>query len=150
MDNEFVINNALDENLSQAQTNENALENNAGNAELDVLFDEIDEVKQDALKEIVAEHEEVLNSDNVEDIAENATLASMNLSAEETKPRAVGVYVKVDKDGFVTDVRGDLFIDNFDGWEKIDEGAGDRYVHAQACYFDTPLVDDLGNFQVKL
>lgn len=145
MDNEFMVNDVLEENLSQAETNENA-----GDAELDVLFDDIDEVKQDIQEEISAAEDETFYDDNAEEIAKNATPANTNLSAGETKHRAVGVYVKVDEEGFVTDVRSDLFIANFDGWQKIDEGDGDRFVHAQACYFDTPLVDDLGNFQIKL
>lgn len=142
MDNEFVINNAFDENLNQVEVNENAIESNANNAELDVLFDEI--------KEEQVVQGETLNSDNDAENIENETPANNDLSAAETKPRAVGVYVKVNEEGFVTDVRSDLFIENFDGWKKIDEGDGDKFVHAQACYFDKPLVDDLGNFQVKL
>lgn len=149
MDNEFMVNDEFKENLSQAETNENALEKNAGDAELDVLFDEIDEVKQDATEEILAVQDETFSDDNAEEIVENEMPASTGIGVE-TKPRAVGVYVKVNEEGFVTDVRSDLFIDNFDGWIKIDEGDGDRFVHAQACYFDTPLVDNLGNFQVKL
>lgn len=62
----------------------------------------------------------------------------------------VGVYVKVDESGFVTDVGSDVFIEDLDGWIKIDEGVGDRFVHAQTQYYDSPLIDFAGNFKFKL
>lgn len=61
----------------------------------------------------------------------------------------VGVYIKVNDAGFITDVSSDLFLDNLDGWIKIDEGEGDRFVHAQSSYFDSPLVDEFGNYLLK-
>ncbi len=64
--------------------------------------------------------------------------------------RKTGVYVKVNSEGFITDVNSDIFITNFDGWIKIDEGEGDRFDHAQALYFDTPLIDELGNYTQKM
>lgn len=64
--------------------------------------------------------------------------------------RKTGVYVKVNSEGFITEVNSDIFITNFDGWIKIDEGEGDRFDHAQALYFDTPLIDELGNYTQKM
>lgn len=64
--------------------------------------------------------------------------------------RKTGVYVKLNSAGFVTEVGSDIFIDNLDGWTKIDEGEGDRFVHAQTQYFDTPIVDELGHYKYKL
>lgn len=63
--------------------------------------------------------------------------------------RKVGVYVKTNEDGFITEVNSDLFIENLDGWQKIDEGEGDRFVHAQSSYFDEPLIDLFGNYRYK-
>lgn len=64
--------------------------------------------------------------------------------------RKIGVFVKVDNDGFIIDVNNDIHIKDFDGWIKIDEGEGYRFSHAQACYFDTPLIDEFGNLTHKL
>lgn len=61
----------------------------------------------------------------------------------------VGVYIKVNDAGFITDVNSDLFLNNLDGWIKIDEGEGDRFVHAQSSYFASPLVDEFGNYLLK-
>ena len=64
--------------------------------------------------------------------------------------RPIGVYVKVDGDGFVTDVSSDIFITNFEGWQKIDEGYGDRFAHAQSQYFEKKLFDENGRPLVRL
>lgn len=62
--------------------------------------------------------------------------------------RKVGVYIKVNSQGFITDVGSDVFIENLEGWQKIDEGEGDKYVFAQTQYFGT-LVDEKGNYKFK-
>lgn len=62
--------------------------------------------------------------------------------------RKVGVYVKVDKQGFITDINSDVFISDFDDWQKIDEGVGDKYVYAQTQYFGS-LVDEEGDYIYK-
>lgn len=64
--------------------------------------------------------------------------------------RKTGVYVKINSDGFITDVNSDIFIDNLEGWTKIDEGEGDKYDHAQSQYFDSPLIDEFGNYTHKM
>lgn len=56
---------------------------------------------------------------------------------ESLKP--IGVYAKYDENGNIIEVNSDIFIKNFDGWTKIDEGYGDRYAHAQSQYFNEPL-----------
>lgn len=61
----------------------------------------------------------------------------------------IGVYVKVNEDGFITDVNSDIFITNFTGWQKIDEGYGDKFAHAQSNYFEMPLIDEQGKYQIK-
>lgn len=53
--------------------------------------------------------------------------------------KPIGVYAKYDENGNIIEVNSDIFIKNFDGWTKIDEGYGDRYAHAQSQYFNEPL-----------
>lgn len=62
--------------------------------------------------------------------------------------RKVGVYIKVNDLGYIIDVGSDVFIKDLEGWQKIDEGEGDKYVFAQTQYFGT-LVDEKGNYKFK-
>lgn len=62
----------------------------------------------------------------------------------------VGVYVKTNAQGYITEVKSDFFDKNLEGYIKIDEGEGDRYVYAQSCYFEEPLCDSNGEFRYKL
>ena len=63
--------------------------------------------------------------------------------------KKVKVYVKVNTEGFITDINSDVFLKNFDGWTEYDEGEGDRFVHAQTSYFENSIVDDFGNYNYK-
>ena len=72
------------------------------------------------------------------------------IGLEEVNDMPIGVYVKVNDEGFITDVDSEIFISNFDGWTKIDEGYGDKYAHAQSQYFDSPLIDENGNYLIKI
>ena len=49
--------------------------------------------------------------------------------------KKIKVYVKRDKNGNIIEVESELFIKNFEGWEYLDEGYGDKYAHAQNLYF---------------
>ena len=53
---------------------------------------------------------------------------------EYVEPRPIGVYVKRDVNGRVVEINSELFIDDLTGWEKIDEGFGDKFAHAQSQY----------------
>ena len=64
------------------------------------------------------------NLEIIEDIAD----------VEEVKLRPIGVYVKRDKNGKVIQINSEIFIEDLTGWEKIDEGFGDKYAHAQSLY----------------
>ena len=68
---------------------------------------------------------------------------------QQTTDKPIGVYVLVDDQGFITDINSDLFIKDFEKWIKIDEGYGDKYAHAQSCYFDS-LVDENGKYCHKI
>ncbi len=61
----------------------------------------------------------------------------------------ISVYIKTNSDGYITEVGSDIFIKDFTGWIKIDEGDGDKYAHAQSQYFDKPLVSENGNYNYK-
>lgn len=61
----------------------------------------------------------------------------------------ISVYIKTNSDGYITEVGSDIFIKDFTGWIKIDEGDGDKYAHAQSQYFGKPLVDEFGNYNYK-
>ena len=50
------------------------------------------------------------------------------------EPVPIGVYVKRASNGKVLEINSDIFIEDFEGWEKIDEGFGDKYAHAQTQY----------------
>ena len=49
------------------------------------------------------------------------------------------VFVMADEAGTIVNINSSAFLENTDGWIKIDEGAGDKYHHAQNNYLDKPL-----------
>ena len=53
---------------------------------------------------------------------------------QDCSPRPIGVYVRRNSTGKIIEINSDLFIDDLTGWEKIDEGFGDRFAHAQNLY----------------
>lgn len=69
---------------------------------------------------------------------------------EEIKEEPIKVYVKVNADGYITEINSEIFIKDFTGWIEIDKGYGDKFSHAQSQYFDKPLVNDDGSFNYKL
>lgn len=60
------------------------------------------------------------------------------------------VYARVDDKWRVLEVGSSAFIRDLDGWVEIDQGAGDRYQHAQANYLTSPLFDMRGICRYKL
>ena len=58
--------------------------------------------------------------------------------------RNISVYIRTNTSGKVTAVNSSVFIENTEGWLKIDEGIGDKYAHAQGNYFEKPLIDEKG------
>jgi hypothetical protein len=66
----------------------------------------------------------------------------------EDKP--VAVYAKPDADGNIIAINSGVFLGGDpDGWVKIDEGSGDRYVHAQGNYFPDGILDPRGVYLYK-
>lgn len=66
----------------------------------------------------------------------------------ENKP--ISVYVKTDETGRVIGINSDAFLPSLDGWQKVDEGHGDRFHHAQGNYLDLPLTDENGVYRYEL
>lgn len=60
------------------------------------------------------------------------------------------VYVRTDTEGRIIEINSSAFLQNTAGWTQVDEGAGDRYHHAQGNYFPAPLRDDCGICRYKL
>lgn len=54
------------------------------------------------------------------------------------------VFVELDKNDRITNVNSSAFLSDTTGWLQIDEGAGDRYHHAQNNYFPKPKYDERG------
>ena len=54
------------------------------------------------------------------------------------------VYVEIDERNRITNINSSGFLSLENGWIKIDEGVGDRYLHAQNNYFPSPLYDERG------
>ena len=84
-----------------------------------------------------------------ETLQETTQESEQEISKSQEERKAIGVFVKVNEDGFVTDVGSDVFIKDLDGWLKIDEGLGDKFAHAQSLYFDEPLINEKGEYTQK-
>ncbi len=67
---------------------------------------------------------------------------------EHDKPYSV--YIKTDSQGRVIGINSDAFLPSTDGWEKIAEGHGDKFHHAQGNYLPMPVYDDEGRANWKL
>ena len=78
------------------------------------------------------------------------TVLNENKIDEEIVEKPISVYVKVDENGFITWVDSEIFIKDLTGWQKIDEGFGDKYAHAQTQYFENPIIDENGNARYKI
>ena len=60
------------------------------------------------------------------------------------------VYVLCDAQSRITAINSDAFLPDTTGWVQIDEGDGDRYMHAQGNYLPHPLCDMQGRYRYKL
>lgn len=52
------------------------------------------------------------------------------------------VYARVDAEGRILAINSDAFLPDTSGWVLIDEGADDRYHHAQGNYLGLTMNDD--------
>jgi hypothetical protein len=60
------------------------------------------------------------------------------------------VFVQTDDQGRVIGINSDAFLPSTDGWEKIAEGHGDKFHHAQGNYLPQPVYDEEGRANWKL
>lgn len=60
------------------------------------------------------------------------------------------VYTKINEHSCILDINSSVFLENTDGWIEIDSGIGDKYTHAQNCYFEKPVLNNNGISQYKL
>lgn len=67
----------------------------------------------------------------------------------EEMEQPIKVYVKVNADGYITEINSEIFIKDFTGWIEIDKGYGDKFSHAQSQYFAKPLINDDGKYNYK-
>lgn len=54
------------------------------------------------------------------------------------------VYIKVNENHEIVEINSDVFINDYTGFIYLDEGYGDKYIHAQGNYFDKPIVNEDG------
>ena len=60
------------------------------------------------------------------------------------------VYVKLNSEGYITEVNSSAFLSDTTGWAEIDSGYGDKYHHAQNNYFPEPIYSMGGACRYKL
>ena len=60
------------------------------------------------------------------------------------------VYVKTNKNGYISTVNSSEFLSDTTGWVEIDQGYGDKYHHAQGNYFPEPIYTMGGAYRYKL
>lgn len=68
---------------------------------------------------------------------------------EEMIEQPIKVYVKLNNQGYITQVASSIFLKDTTGWVEIDRGFGDKYAHAQSQYFDKPLINEDGRYNYK-
>lgn len=61
------------------------------------------------------------------------------------------VYVKLNEDKCITSINSEIFLSNeeMQAMKNIDEGEGDKYVHAQSQYLEKGLIDKYGRYNYK-
>ena len=105
---------------------------------------------EELIVQIAEQVDEELNLSPISDITDKSKLEKAKDHFNRFRcDRNVAVYAKVNKDGFITELASDIFLKDLEGWTKIDEGDGDRYVHPQTSYFEDDLTDEGGNYQYK-
>ena len=60
------------------------------------------------------------------------------------------VYAKTDNGNVITSINSSAFLSDVTDWTEIDEGEGDKYLHAQNNYLPDRLTDENGIFNYKL
>lgn len=66
------------------------------------------------------------------------------LEPEPLPPELYTVYIQTDDASRIIAINSSAFLSDTEGWTAIDEGAGDRYHHAQGNYLPKPLYEERG------
>lgn len=61
----------------------------------------------------------------------------------------IRVYVRINERDEIIEVGSSIFIADTTAWQRIDEGYGDKYAHAQSQYFSKPLMNESGKYNYK-
>ena len=59
------------------------------------------------------------------------------------------VYITIDSENRVTAVNSEIFISDTSGWVEIDNGDGDRFIHANGNYLPKPITTEEGYYRYK-
>lgn len=61
------------------------------------------------------------------------------------------VYIELNEDKCITSINSEIFLSNeeMQAMKNIDEGEGDKYVHAQSQYLENGLIDKYGRYNYK-
>lgn len=59
------------------------------------------------------------------------------------------VFIKINKNNRVIDINSEMFISDIYGWIEIDNGEGDKFVHAQSSYLSKPITTNDGYYRYK-
>ena len=59
------------------------------------------------------------------------------------------VYIKINENSNVTAINSSAFLLDPAMWIEIEQGAGDRYMHAQGNYLEKGLVDEHGRYNYR-
>ena len=57
------------------------------------------------------------------------------------------VLIKTNEKDEITEIGSTIFIQDTNGYTEIDQGSGDRYVHAQGNYLSNSIIDEEGSFR---
>lgn len=60
------------------------------------------------------------------------------------------VFVRTNDRNCIIEINSSTFLPDTTNWTRIDEGDGDRYMHAQGNYLPKPLMDEQGRYRYKL
>lgn len=66
------------------------------------------------------------------------------VDSESIPPELYTVYIQIDDASRIVAINSSAFLPDTEGWTPIDEGAGDRYHHAQGNYFPKPIYEERG------
>ena len=76
-------------------------------------------------------------------VEENSSLEPV-VDPEPIPSELYTVYIQIDDASRIVAINSSAFLSSTDGWIEIDNGAGDRYHHAQGNYFPKPIYEERG------